>query len=100
MNPLVHGLWLTKELSIRCILCYGDSDLVVQQCSGERDTRDPNMASYRFLVQKLSGYFEGCDFLHVLHAKNEAADTLAKIASSRHSIPSGVSLEHLHKPSV
>ncbi|XP_073360566.1 uncharacterized protein [Aegilops tauschii subsp. strangulata] len=30
----------------------------------------------------------------------EAADTLAKIASSRQSIPSCVSLEHLHKPSL
>ncbi|XP_040256237.1 uncharacterized protein [Aegilops tauschii subsp. strangulata] len=77
-----------------------DSDLVVQQCSGEWDARDHNMASYRFLVQKLSGFFAGCEFLHVPHAENEAANTLAKIASSRQSIPSGVSLEHLHKPSV
>ncbi|XP_073362247.1 uncharacterized protein [Aegilops tauschii subsp. strangulata] len=58
------------------------------------------MASYRFLVQKLFGFFAGCEFLHVQHAENEAADTLAKIASSRQSVPSGVSLEHLHKPSI
>ena len=58
------------------------------------------MASYRFLVQKLSGSFEGCEFLHVLRAENEAADPLAKIASSRQAIPSDVSLEHLRKPSV
>ncbi|XP_073354916.1 uncharacterized protein [Aegilops tauschii subsp. strangulata] len=58
------------------------------------------MASYSFLVQKLSGSFEGCEFLHVPRAENEAADTLAKIASSRQAIPSGVSLEHLRKPSV
>ena len=29
------------------------------------DAKDANMASYRFLVQQLSGYFEGCEFLHV-----------------------------------
>ncbi|XP_020201754.1 uncharacterized protein [Aegilops tauschii subsp. strangulata] len=58
------------------------------------------MASYRFLVQKLSGFFAGCQFLHVPRVENEAADTLAKITSSRQSIPSGISLEHLHKPSV
>ncbi|XP_020182662.1 uncharacterized protein [Aegilops tauschii subsp. strangulata] len=58
------------------------------------------MASYRFLVQKLSRSFEGCEFLHVPRAENEAADTLAKIASSRQAIPSGVSLKHLRKPSV
>ncbi|XP_040245549.1 uncharacterized protein [Aegilops tauschii subsp. strangulata] len=58
------------------------------------------MASYRFLIQKLCGSFEGCEFLHVPCAENEAADTLAKIASSRQAIPSDVSLEHLRKPSV
>ncbi|XP_020195967.1 uncharacterized protein [Aegilops tauschii subsp. strangulata] len=58
------------------------------------------MASYRFLVQKLCEFFVGREFLHVSCAENEAADTLAKIASSRQSIPPGVSLEHLHKPSV
>src|SRR6266536_3621425 len=33
-EALVHGLWLAKELGIRRILCYGDSDLVVLQSSG------------------------------------------------------------------
>ena len=28
-EALVHGLRPAKELGIRCILCYGDSDLVV-----------------------------------------------------------------------
>ncbi|KAI4972665.1 hypothetical protein ZWY2020_003590 [Hordeum vulgare] len=60
-----------------------DSDLVVQQVSGEWDARDANMASYRFLIQQLSGPFEGCEFHHVPTAKNEAADTLAKIGSTR-----------------
>ncbi|XP_073353805.1 uncharacterized protein [Aegilops tauschii subsp. strangulata] len=58
------------------------------------------MASYRFPVQQLSGFFAGCEFLHVPHAENEAVDALAKIGSSRQAIPSSVSLEHLHKPSV
>ena len=39
-EALVHGLRLAKELVIRRILCYGDSDLVVQQCSSEWDARD------------------------------------------------------------
>ena len=30
-EALIHGLRLAKELGIRRILCYGDSDLVVQQ---------------------------------------------------------------------
>ena len=53
-EALIHGLRLAKELGIRRILCYGDSDLVVQQSSRDWDAKDANMASYRFLVQQLS----------------------------------------------
>ncbi|XP_044948098.1 uncharacterized protein LOC123397623 [Hordeum vulgare subsp. vulgare] len=58
------------------------------------------MASYRFLVQQPTGGFKGCEFYHILRAGNEATDTLAKMGSTRQSIPAGVSLEHLHKPSI
>ena len=89
-EALVHGLRLDKVFGIRRILCYGDSDLVVQQCSGEWDAHDSNMASYRFLVQQMSGYFEGCEFLHVPWADNEQADALARIGSTRQAIPAAV----------
>ena len=91
-EALIHGIRLAKELGIRRILCYGDSDLVVQQSSGDWDAKDANMASYRFLVQQISGYFEGCEFLHVPRADNEQADALARIGSTRQAIPTGVSL--------
>src|SRR3954464_3084555 len=58
------------------------------------------MASYRFLVQQLSGYFEGCEFHHVPRANNEAADALSNLGSTRQAIPPGVSLEHIKKPSI
>jgi ribonuclease HI len=49
-EALVHGLKLAKEIGIRRILCFGDSDLVVHQVSREWDVKDANMASYRFYV--------------------------------------------------
>ena len=58
------------------------------------------MASYRFLVQQLSGYFDGCEFLHVPRNDNEQADALARIGSTRQAIPAGVALRRLLKPSV
>jgi ribonuclease HI len=99
-EALVHGLKVSKDIGIRRIMCFGDSNLVIQQCSGIWDAHDANMGSYRFLVQQLSGYFEGCEFRHVPWAQNEAADTLSKLGSSRDSIPPGISLEHLRKPSI
>src|SRR3954468_7681385 len=58
------------------------------------------MASYRFLVQQISGYFEGCEFHHVPRANNEAVDALSKLGSTRQAIPPGVPLEHIKKPSI
>src|SRR4051812_42454232 len=99
-EALVHGIKLAKEIGIRNIECFGDSDLVVQQCTGTWDAKDANIASYRFLVQQISGYFEGCEFHHVPRANNEATDELSKLGSTRQAIPPGVSLEHIRKPSI
>jgi ribonuclease HI len=99
-EALVHGLKVSKDIGIRRIMCFGDLDLVIQQCSGIWDAHDANMGSYHFLVQQLSGYFEGCEFRHVPRAQNEAANTLSKLGSSRESISPGILLEHLRKPSI
>ncbi|KAK1615473.1 hypothetical protein QYE76_020990 [Lolium multiflorum] len=94
-EALIHGLKVAKEIGAHQIICYGDSDLVVQQCSGDWDAKDANMTSYRFHVQKIAGFFEGCEFHHVPRAENEAADALSKLGSSRQEIPSGIALAHL-----
>ena len=99
-EALVHGLKVAKEVGVRRIQCFGDSDLVVQQVSGNWDALDANMKSYRFHVQMVSGFFDGCEFHHVPRAENEAADVLSKLGSSRQAIPAGIALEHLRKPSI
>lgn len=58
------------------------------------------MASYHFLVQQISGYFDRCEFLHVPRADNEQVDALARIGSTQQAIPAGVSLQCLRKPSI
>jgi hypothetical protein len=50
-EALVHGLKMAKQIGIKRILCFGDSDLVTHQVSGDWDAKDANMASYRFYVQ-------------------------------------------------
>jgi ribonuclease HI len=99
-EALVHGLKLAKEIGIRRILCFGDSDLVVHQVSGDWDAKDANMASYRFYIQQLCGFFKGCEFHHIPRANNDEADQLLKIGSTRQAIPAGVSLEIIRKPSI
>jgi ribonuclease HI len=99
-EALVHGLKMAKQIGIRRILFFEDSDLVTHPVSGDWDAKDANMASYRFYVQQLSGFFEGCEFHHVPRANNKEADRLSKIGSTKQDIPAGVSLEIIHKPSI
>jgi hypothetical protein len=58
------------------------------------------MAFYRFYIQQLSEFFEGCEFHHVPRANNDEADRLSKISSTKQDIPAGVSLEIIRKPSI
>jgi ribonuclease HI len=99
-EALVHGLKMAKEIGIRRILCFRDSDLVVYQVSGDWDAKDANMASYHFYVQQLSGFFKGCEFHHIPRANNDEVDWLSKIGSTKQDIPAGVSLEIIRKPSI
>ena len=99
-EALVHGIKVAKEIGIKRIICFSDSDLVIQQVSRHWDALDANMALYRFHVQQISGYFDGCESHHIPRAENEAADVLSKLVSSRQAIPPGITLEHLRKPSI
>ena len=58
------------------------------------------MTGYYNAVRKLEKKFEGLELHHIPRIKNQAADDLAKIGSTRIPIPSKVFLEHLHTPSV
>jgi ribonuclease HI len=99
-EALVHGLKLAKEIGIRRILYFRDFDLVVHQVLGEWDAKDDNMASYRFYVQQLCGFFEGCEFHHIPRVNNDEADRLSKIGSTKQEILARVLLEIFRKPSI
>jgi hypothetical protein len=90
----------TRPWCIRRILLFGDSDLVVHQVLGEWDTKDTNMASYRFDIQQLCGFFKGCEFHHIPRANNDKEDRLSKISFTKQEIPVWVSLEIICKPSI
>ena len=99
-EALLYGLRMAISLGVRCLMVYGDSDLVVNQVMKEWDVRSPAMTGYCNAVRKLEKKFEGLELHHIPRLKNQAADDLAKIGSKREAIPSGVFLEHIHTPSV
>ena len=99
-EALLYGLRMAISLGVRRLMVYGDSDLVVNQVMKEWDVRNPTMTTYCNAVRKLEKKFEGLELHHVPRLKNQAADELAKLGSTRRPVPSDVCLEHLHLPSV
>src|SRR5664279_825029 len=82
-EALLHGLCIAKDIGVSRIMCYGDSDLVIQQMNGTWDAKSPVMAEYRRTVDKFAKCFKGHEMEHIKRDDNEAADTLAKIGSKR-----------------
>ena len=66
----------------------------------ESSCHDAKMAAYCQEVRWLEDKFDGLELNHIPRRLNEAADTLAKVASSRELVPAGVFASDQHKPSV
>jgi hypothetical protein len=62
--------------------------------------RDSKMEAYCEDVRCLEDKFHGLELNHIARRYNEAADELAKIASSQTTVPPDVFTKDLHQPSV
>jgi len=61
---------------------------------------DPKMQAYCKEVRRLEDKFHGLELIHVARRYNEAADELAKVASTRGTVPPDAFSRDLHVPSV
>ena len=69
-EALLHGLHIVKEIGVKCILCYGHSDLVQHQLNQTWDTKSPIMAEYRRTVDEFTMCFLGFEVKHVKREEN------------------------------
>ena len=58
------------------------------------------MDAYCKSIRKLEGKFYGIEYTHVVRDKNQAADVLSKLGSSRAKVPHGVFVQDLLMPSI
>jgi ribonuclease HI len=99
-EPLLHGLRLAASLSIKRLLVYGDSAVVINQFNKSWDRNKENMDAYYLEVRKLENKFYGLEFHHVVRDNNVAADVLSKLGSTRAQVLVGVFIHELHAPSI
>jgi ribonuclease HI len=81
-EALITGLRIAVELEVRHLDVRGDSQLVIDQVMKSLSCRDPKMEAYYQEVWCLEDKFHGLELNHITRRYNEAADELAKIASS------------------
>ncbi|CAL9004916.1 unnamed protein product [Prunus brigantina] len=100
-EALLAGLRLARELLIKRLAIYSDSQLITNQASGEYMAKHLRMVQYLDKVQGLLKEFPTFTIQQVPRAENTHADALASLGSAldtqfRRSIP----VEHLDRPSI
>ncbi|KAI5317797.1 hypothetical protein L3X38_037504 [Prunus dulcis] len=80
-KALLAGLRLAKELAIKKLAIYSDSQLITNQASGEYMAKHPKMILYLDKVQELLKAFPTFTIQQVPQAKNAYADALASPGS-------------------
>jgi len=96
----LHGIRLAIELGVKRLYVHGDSNLVINQLNKEWDTTHEKMDLYCNEIRKWESNFYGIEYIHVVRDRNQAADALSKIGSSRAQIPQGIFVQDIHTPSV
>ena len=99
-EALVNGLKIAIELAVRRLDVRGDSQLVIDQLMKASNCHNPKMEAYCKKVRRLEDKFHGLELVHIARRYNEAADKLAKIASTRGRVPPDAFSKDLHEPSV
>ena len=75
------GLALTQEMGIKHLRVIGDLNLVVCQARGDFALKEPSLAPYRAMAQRLEDSFEKFNIEHSLRSDNYFTDALATLAS-------------------
>ncbi|XP_059658393.1 uncharacterized protein LOC132304673 [Cornus florida] len=80
-EALVLGLLAAREGKVKRLHVQGDSNLVVKQLDGSYTIKEPSLAAYRTIIQKLSGHFDELCMTHTPRTANRHPDALATLAS-------------------
>jgi ribonuclease HI len=80
-NSLLHGLEFLRELGARDVDVFGDSNLIVQQVSGDSQYLDGVLNSYRDKCLDIIKLFDMFSIKHILLEENSRVNQLAQQAS-------------------
>ncbi|CAL9004531.1 unnamed protein product [Prunus brigantina] len=80
-EALIIGLEILQGMKATRVLVYGDSQLVINQLTGDYQCTSENLAMYYVTALNTADQFSRISFVHVPRAKNHEANEMAQVAS-------------------
>jgi ribonuclease HI len=77
----ITGLAIAHEMGIKHLKVIGDLNLIICQAKGEFSLKEPSLAPYCALAQRLEEKFSTFEVTHALRSENRYADALAALGS-------------------
>uniref|UniRef100_A0A2N9FW67 Integrase catalytic domain-containing protein n=1 Tax=Fagus sylvatica TaxID=28930 RepID=A0A2N9FW67_FAGSY len=77
----ITGLAIAHGMGIKHLRVIGDSNLIICQAKGEFSLKEPSLAPYRALAQRLEEKFSTFEVTHALRSENRYTDALAALGS-------------------
>ena len=77
----ITGLAIAHGMGIKHLKVIGDSNLIICQAKGEFSLKEPSLAPYRALAQRLKGKFATFEVTHALRSENRYTDALVALGS-------------------
>ena len=92
------GLAVAREMGIKHLRVIGDSNLVVCQARGDFALKEPSLAPYRAMAQRLEDSFEEFNIEHSLKSDNHFANALATLGSKTRFEGAAIDVTIVRKP--
>ena len=100
-EALLAGLRMAKDLAVKKLAVYSDSQLITSQATGEYTAKHPRMARYLEKVREQLEAFQTYTLTQVPRTENTHADALAGLGSALdHQLSHSIPVEYLDKPSI
>lgn len=77
---LLAGLHRAKDLNIKELNVFGDSNLIIQQVTGKWKVKNDNLRAVYDQIKTVEPFFTTISYQHVYRKDNKRADQLANIA--------------------
>ncbi|XP_074323982.1 uncharacterized protein LOC141660900 [Apium graveolens] len=99
-EAIIFGLRLKKSLGIMKLIIYSDSQIVVNQTSGEYIAKDSKLAQYQATIRDILETIPDITIHQINREENSKADELSKLVQNISDLTSSVYFEELEAPST